>query len=323
MRRAGGLRGAGPPPVYFQKIRRPQMSSETPILEMKNITKVYANGIVANRQVHFSVRKGEIHGLIGENGAGKSTLMNILFGGQQADEGSILLDGKAIEIHSPMQAIGYGIGMVHQHYALVPSMTVAENVFLGDEPRTRHGLIDRETEVKRTKELSDLYHFQLNPSDVVRDLSVGTKQKIEILDVNSVDAEGKPTKEDVRYLLLTMPEVNNERYDVLKNGVDALYNECKAAMELANNKFDMKLTPLLAGESQNDLDRLKKERDRLNTQWTEHREKIYNDKMREIEFAHNLWMADRVEETLNDFMEKETNNESAAHSMRLDPEDYE
>ena len=181
MRRAGGLRGAGPPPVYFQKIRRPQMSSETPILEMKNITKVYANGIVANRQVHFSVRKGEIHGLIGENGAGKSTLMNILFGGQQADEGSILLDGKAIEIHSPMQAIGYGIGMVHQHYALVPSMTVAENVFLGDEPRTRHGLIDRETEVKRTKELSDLYHFQLNPSDVVRDLSVGTKQKIEIL----------------------------------------------------------------------------------------------------------------------------------------------
>ena len=149
------------------------------------------------------------------------------------------------------------------------------------------------------------------------------KQKIEILDVNSVDAEGKPTKEDVRYLLLTMPEVNNERYDVLKNGVDALYNECKAAMELASTKFDMKLTPLLAGESQNDLDRLKKERDRLNTQWTEHREKIYNDKMREIEFAHNLWMADRVEETLNDFMEKETNNESAAHSMRLDPEDYE
>ena len=149
------------------------------------------------------------------------------------------------------------------------------------------------------------------------------KQKIQTLDIDSVDAEGKPKKVGIRYLLLTMPEVNNERYDVLKNGVDALYNECKVAMELANTKFDMKLTSLLAGESQDDLDKLKKERDRLNTQWTEHRDKIYNDKVREIEMAHNLWMADRVEETLNDFMEKETNSDTAAFTMRLNPEDYE
>lgn len=155
--------------------------SDAAILEMRDITKIYPNGIVANENVNFSVRKGEIHGLIGENGAGKSTLMNILFGGQKADSGQILLDGKPVSIDSPMQAIADGIGMVHQHYALVPSMTVAENVFLGNEPKKRGGFIDRSEEERKTRELSELYHFHLNPSDVVRDLSVGTKQKIEIL----------------------------------------------------------------------------------------------------------------------------------------------
>lgn len=153
----------------------------TAILEMRNITKIYSNGIVANENVNFSVRHGEIHGLIGENGAGKSTLMNILFGGQKADSGSIWLGGKEVSIGSPMQAIENGIGMVHQHYALVPSMTVAENIFLGNEPKKKNGFVDKEEENRKTKELSELYNFHLKPSDVVRDLSVGTKQKIEIL----------------------------------------------------------------------------------------------------------------------------------------------
>lgn len=167
--------------VFSRFISGRTRMSDAAILEMRDITKIYTNGIVANESVNFSVRKGEIHGLIGENGAGKSTLMNILFGGQKADSGQILLDGKPVSIDSPMQAIADGIGMVHQHYALVPSMTVAENVFLGNEPKKRGGFIDRAEEERKTRELSELYHFHLNPSDVVRDLSVGTKQKIEIL----------------------------------------------------------------------------------------------------------------------------------------------
>lgn len=155
--------------------------SDHPILEMKGITKIYPNGIVANQDVNFSIAPGEIHGLIGENGAGKSTLMNVLFGGQTPDAGQILLDGKEVTIHSPTEAISYGIGMVHQHYALVPSMTVAENVFLGDEPKKANGLIDRELEIRKTEELAKLYNFNLKATDVVRNLSVGTKQKVEIL----------------------------------------------------------------------------------------------------------------------------------------------
>ena len=149
------------------------------------------------------------------------------------------------------------------------------------------------------------------------------KQDIKSMTVDSVDEEGNPTKKDVHYLLLTMPEVNNDRYKVLKNSVDVLYNECKAAMELANAKADMKFAPLLVGESEEDLEKLKKLRDKLNTQWTDHREQIYNDKMQEIEYAHNIWMADRVEETLDQFEEEQGRNNDAARTMRLNPEDSE
>ena len=149
------------------------------------------------------------------------------------------------------------------------------------------------------------------------------KQNIETMTIDSVDEEGNPTKKDVLYLLLTMPEVDNDRYNVLKSSVDALYNECKTAMELANSKADMKFTPLMVGESKEELEKLKKLRDNLNNQWTEHREKIYREKMREIETAHNNWMADRVEDTLNEFVRKEQNSDKAAYTMKLNPEDYE
>ena len=115
------------------------------LLSMKGITKIYPTGVAANKNVDFSIKKGEIHALMGENGAGKSTLMKVLFGLEQPEEGSIFLNGNKISLASPNVAIKYGIGMVHQHFMLVPSLTVAENVVLGIEPKKR-GFIDFEKE---------------------------------------------------------------------------------------------------------------------------------------------------------------------------------
>ena len=152
----------------------------TDLLNLKGITKVYPNGIVANKDVDFSLIQGEIHALMGENGAGKSTLMKMLFGLEQPESGEIILKGKKINITSPSVAIKNGIGMVHQHFMLVPSLTVAENMVLGVEPK-KNGLIDFEKAVAITKELSEKYNLEVDPKAKVEDLPVGTKQKIEIL----------------------------------------------------------------------------------------------------------------------------------------------
>lgn len=154
------------------------MSDE--LLKMKGITKIYPNGIMANNHVDFSIRSGEIHALMGENGAGKSTLMNILFGEHQAEEGEIYLNGEKISIGSPTEAISYGIGMVHQHFMLVPSLTIAENIFLGMEPK-KNGLVDTKSMMEQTKELAEKYNFELNFTAKVADIPVGMKQKVEIL----------------------------------------------------------------------------------------------------------------------------------------------
>ncbi|WP_341534876.1 ABC transporter ATP-binding protein [Clostridium pascui] len=150
------------------------------ILAMQNITKVYPNGMVANKDVNFSVKSGEIHALMGENGAGKSTLMKILFGLERPEEGDILLKGQKISIDSPSTAIKNGIGMVHQHFMLVPSLTVAENMVLGMEPK-KNGLIDIEKAIKVTEEISKKYNLIVDPKAKVSDLPVGIKQKVEIL----------------------------------------------------------------------------------------------------------------------------------------------
>ncbi|MFR2836982.1 MAG: ATP-binding cassette domain-containing protein [[Clostridium] nexile] len=128
--------------------------NEQPILLMENITKVYSNGFVANQDVFFSLKKGEIHALAGENGAGKSTLMKILFGEEVPDYGRILLNNEEVKIDNPMTAIRYGIGMVHQHFMLAPSLTVAENMIMGMEPK-RLGLIDSEKAVKMCREVAE------------------------------------------------------------------------------------------------------------------------------------------------------------------------
>lgn len=152
----------------------------TELLRMENITKVYSNGIVANKEVSFGINKEEIHALMGENGAGKSTLMKILFGIENAEEGSIYLNGEKIKIDSPTTAIKYGIGMVHQHFMLVPSLTVAENMVLGIEPKSK-GFFDFEKAVKITEEMATKYNLPVEARAKVSDLPVGMKQKVEIL----------------------------------------------------------------------------------------------------------------------------------------------
>ncbi len=150
------------------------------LLTMEKITKVYSNGIVANNEVDFSISRGEIHALVGENGAGKSTLMRILFGLEESQRGEIYLEGKQIRINSPHEAIAHGIGMVHQHFMLVPSLTVAENMILGVEPKK--GLrIDLQKAIESTRKLADKYNLAVDPMSRVQFLPVGTKQKVEIL----------------------------------------------------------------------------------------------------------------------------------------------
>ena len=122
------------------------------VVEMRGITKVYPNGIAANQGVDFSVRRGEIHALMGENGAGKSTLMKILFGLEQPTEGEIRIKGEPVSLSSPTAAIAHGIGMVHQHFMLVPSLTVAENIVLGMVPKKSGMFIDFKKAIALTNE---------------------------------------------------------------------------------------------------------------------------------------------------------------------------
>ena len=150
------------------------------ILRMEHITKIYGNGFIANNGIDFSVRKGEIHALAGENGAGKSTLMKVLFGEETPEEGRILYKGEEVHITSPLTAIKMGIGMVHQHFMLVPSMTVAENMVLGMEPR-KMCLMSMEKAVQLTREVAEKYALPIDPHARVQDLPVGLKQRVEIL----------------------------------------------------------------------------------------------------------------------------------------------
>ncbi len=152
-----------------------------PILELQDITKVFP-GVVANDHISLTLERGEIHALLGENGAGKSTLMNILYGLYHPDEGKIILRGQEVKLSSPREAIRLGIGMVHQHFMLIPPFTVTENVMLGDETIKR-GLIDDTAVAARIREISEQYGLSVDPSAYVRDLSVGAQQRVEIMKI--------------------------------------------------------------------------------------------------------------------------------------------
>src|SRR5215212_7822392 len=151
----------------------------TPVLEVRNITKRFP-GVLANDHISFTLEAGEIHTFLGENGAGKSTLMNILYGLYDPDEGEIFINGKQVTIHGPNDAIRQGLGMVHQHFMLVPTLTVAENVMLGSE-LTRGGQLDRERAIREVEALSLKTGLTVDPRSLVADLSVGEAQRVEIL----------------------------------------------------------------------------------------------------------------------------------------------
>ena len=147
---------------------------------MRGVTKQFP-GVLANDHVDFDLRKGEVHALLGENGAGKSTLMNILYGLYRADEGEIRTNGKPVTFGSAKDAIDRGIGMVHQHFMLIPVMTVAENIVLEVEPRKAGVLVDYDTAVERVRDISTRFGLAVNPRAKVESISVGQQQRVEIL----------------------------------------------------------------------------------------------------------------------------------------------
>ncbi len=164
-------------------------------LELSGITKTFGP-LVANDGIDLTVEEGEVHCLLGENGAGKSTLMNILFGLLHADSGEVRIDGEVVELTDPGDAVRRGIGMVHQHFMLVPVFSVAENIVLGFEPVRRGGFLDRRRARQRIKDLSSRFGLEVDPDTLVEDLPVGAQQRVEIL---------KALVRDVRVLILDEP----------------------------------------------------------------------------------------------------------------------
>ena len=151
-----------------------------PVLELRSITKRFP-GVLANDHIDLTLNEGEIHALLGENGAGKTTLMNILYGLYQPDEGEVIVRGEKVEIHDPGDAIAEGIGMVHQHFMLIPVFTVTDNVMLGEESLRYGDFLDRASAAHRIREISEQYHLEVDPDVCVQDIAVGVQQRVEII----------------------------------------------------------------------------------------------------------------------------------------------
>ena len=180
-------------------------------LELKGISKSFGN-LQANNQISLKVGKGEIHAILGENGAGKSTLMNIVYGLLQPDSGEILVDEKLVKILEPADAIKYGIGMVHQHFMLIPVFTVAENIALGRE-KSKFGIISFAEIKTKIKKLSDEFKFDIDPDAIIEDLPVGVQQRIEIIKALMYDAKVLILDEPTAVLT---PQETDELLNVMK-----------------------------------------------------------------------------------------------------------
>lgn len=185
----------------------------TPILELKGITKRFP-GVLANDHIDLTLETGEIHAMLGENGAGKTTLMNILYGLYQPDEGEVFVRGKPLTIHSPSDAIHAGVGMVHQHFMLIPVFTVTENVMLGDESTRYAGVLDRPTAASRIKKISEQYGLAVDPDMYVRDLPVGVQQRVEIIKLLYREADILIFDEPTAVLT---PQEADELFDIMRS----------------------------------------------------------------------------------------------------------
>jgi simple sugar transport system ATP-binding protein len=156
------------------------VEASSPVLELRGITKQFP-GVLANDHIDLDLKRGEVHALLGENGAGKSTLMNILYGLYRPDEGEILIQGKPVAFSSAKDAIAQGIGMVHQHFMLIPVMTVAENIVLGTEPTEAGVFLDYSAARERVREIATTFGFRVDPDARVQNITVGQQQRVEIL----------------------------------------------------------------------------------------------------------------------------------------------
>ncbi|MBP7998669.1 MAG: ABC transporter ATP-binding protein [Chloroflexi bacterium] len=183
------------------------------VLEAKGITKRFP-GVIANDRVNLLLRRGEILALLGENGAGKSTLMNMLYGLYHPDEGEIWIKGEKVSLKSPRDAIARGVGMVHQHFQLVPVMTVAENVMLGAETTRGLGMLDARAAANRIHALSQQYGLQVDPTAVVEDLAVGSQQRVEIIKALYRDADILILDEPTAVLT---PQEANELFRIMRD----------------------------------------------------------------------------------------------------------
>ncbi|HEY7940309.1 MAG TPA: ABC transporter ATP-binding protein [Candidatus Limnocylindrales bacterium] len=193
-----------------------QPASPVPALEMRHITKRYP-GVVANDGIDLDLRRGEIHALLGENGAGKTTLMNVLYGLARPDDGEILMDGKPVTITDPSDAIDRGISMVHQHFMLVPVLSVAENIVLGDETMANRIFLDRKEADRRIADLAKRFGFEIDPDAKVGTLSVGQQQRVEIL--KALYREAKILVLDEPTAVLT-PQETEEIFALLRRLAD-------------------------------------------------------------------------------------------------------
>jgi ABC-type uncharacterized transport system ATPase subunit len=192
------------------------MADDALALELRGITKRFP-GVVANDRIDFDLRRGEVHALLGENGAGKSTLMNVLYGLYHPDEGEIRIGGEPVKMSSPKDAIAQGIGMVHQHFMLIPVMTVAENIVLGNEPRREGAILDLKAAGNRVRELSERYGLAVDPRARIQNISVGRQQRVEILKALYRDAEILILDEPTAVLT---PQEASELFAVLRSLTD-------------------------------------------------------------------------------------------------------
>ena len=188
------------------------MNKDHVVLQMKDIVKKFGD-FTANDHINLTVHKGEVHAILGENGAGKSTLMNVLYGMYPPTSGEIFYDGKEVKIDGPQKAIDLGIGMVHQHFMLIPPFTVTENIVLGMEPG--NGVtVDIKSAREKIKQLSEQYNLMVDPDAKVEDISVGMQQRVEILKVLYRGANLLILDEPTASLT---PQEINELIDIIHN----------------------------------------------------------------------------------------------------------